>query len=255
MTEWLIADAGTGSFNLSPGVMKLLWVGIIFYLAAMLFIGWLSSRKVKSMSDFLVAGRRLPLWMATATLLATWFGAGSSMGVAATVYSDGIGGVIADPFGASISLLLAGIFIVGVLRKKGCMTVTDIIEKRFGSAAGIYASLWMIPVYVGWLAAQLLGLGTMLHLLTGINVSTGTIIGAVVVLIYTCAGGMWAVTLTDVVQVGLIIIGLVLVLRCCGKVCRRQIFLLPPAAAASTTMYSTSAAGSLWGSAVWLDRI
>lgn len=70
--------------------------------------------------------------MATATLLATWFGAGSSMGVAATVYTDGIGGVLADPFGASISLVLAGIFIVGLLRRLKCLTVTDIVERKYG---------------------------------------------------------------------------------------------------------------------------
>ena len=186
--------------------------GMCIYMLLMLFIGWISCRKVSKMSDFLVAGRRLPLWMSTATLLATWFGAGSSMGVAATVYSDGINGVLADPFGASLSLILAGVFIVGMLRKNGCMTVTDIIERRFGKAAGVYASLWMIPVYVGWLGAQLLGLGTILNLLLGISVIKGTLIGAAVVLLYTCAGGMWAVTLTDVVQVGIMIIGLIMLL-------------------------------------------
>ena len=210
MSIWL--GAVSGNILLPSGTMTMLVAGIIIYMLAMLFIGWFSSRKVAGMSDFLVAGRRLPLWMATATLLATWFGAGSSMGVAATVYADGISGVIADPFGASLSLILAGMFIVGMLRKKGCMTVTDIIERRFGKAAGIYASLWMIPVYVGWLGAQLLGLGTILNLLTGISVIKGTLIGAAVVLLYTCAGGMWAVTLTDVVQVGIMILGLIVLL-------------------------------------------
>ena len=161
--------------------MTFLFIGVIVYIFLMLLIGWISSRKVSGMSDFLVAGRRLPLWMATATLLATWFGAGSSMGVAATVYSDGINGVLADPFGAALSLIFAGIFIVGLLRKNGCMTVTDIIERRFGKAAGVYASLWMIPVYVGWLGAQLLGLGTILNLIVGVPLVTGTLIGTVVV--------------------------------------------------------------------------
>ncbi len=204
--------ASAGSLALPAETMKMLVIGIAVYMVAMLLIGWISSRKVSGMSDFLVAGRRLPLWMATATLLATWFGAGSSMGVAATVYSDGISGVLADPFGASLSLILAGVFIVGILRKKQCMTVTDIIERRFGKAAGVYASLWMIPVYVGWLGAQLLGLGTILNLLTGMSVVHGTLIGAAVVLLYTCAGGMWAVTLTDVVQVGIMVLGLIMLL-------------------------------------------
>ena len=204
--------AASGSFDLPSGTLKTLWIGMIIYCIAMLLIGWWSSRKVQGLHDFLVAGRRLPLWMATATLLATWFGAGSSMGVASTVYTDGIGGVLADPFGAALSLIFAGVFVVGLLRKQGCMTVTDIISRRYGVGAGIYASLWMIPVYVGWLGAQLKGLGTILNLLTGMSVATGTWIGAAVVLFYTCAGGMWAVTITDVVQVGIMIIGLIFIM-------------------------------------------
>lgn len=188
-----------------------LGAGIIVYIIGMLFIGAWASKKVKGMNDFLVAGRRLPLWMATATLLATWFGAGSSMGVAANVYSSGLGSVIQDPFAASISLILAGIFIVGMLRKAKCLTVTDIVERRFGKWAGIYTSLWMVPVYVGWLGAQVMGLGTILHLLTGMNPTAGCLIGAGVVLVYTLAGGMWAVTLTDVIQVSLIVCGLFLI--------------------------------------------
>lgn len=197
-----------GGTMLSQSGMITLWIGIVAYVGVLIGIGFWSSRKVKGMNDFLVAGRRLPLWMATATLLATWFGAGSSMGVAATVYSDGIGGVLADPFGASISLVLAGIFIVGLLRRLKCLTVTDIVERKYGKWAGVYTSLWMIPVYIGWLGAQMLGIGTILHILTGMDAIWGTLIGAAVVLIYTFAGGMWAVTLTDVVQVSLIVIGL-----------------------------------------------
>ena len=132
----------------SKTTLVTMWLGIAIYFLILMGIGIWSGKHIKDMKDFLVAGRRLPLWMATGTLIATWFGAGSSMGVCATVYSDGLGGVLADPFGASISLILAGIFIVGMLRKLKCLTVTDIIASRFGSAAGVYASIWMIPVSV-----------------------------------------------------------------------------------------------------------
>jgi SSS family transporter len=203
------ADVGAKiGLGLSQSGMYTLYCGIIIYILGILAVGFFAGRKVKGISDFLVAGRRLPLWMATGTLLATWFGAGSSMGVAATVFSSGIGSVIADPFAASISLILAGIFIVGLLRKLKCLTVTDIIERRFGKWAGIYASIWMVPVYVGWLGAQVLGMGTILHVLLGIDIVLGSWIGAAIVLIYTVVGGMWAVTMTDLIQVSLIIIGL-----------------------------------------------
>lgn len=202
---------GEAMIHLDTVTRNMLWIGIGIYVATVLAIGWFSGRKVKNLGDFIVAGRRLPLWMATATLLATWFGAGSSMGVAATVYSGDLRDVIADPFGASISLILAGVFVVGVLRKLNCMTVTDIIQKKYGRSAGIYASLWLIPVYIGWLGAQVLGLGTLLNLLTGIDLFYARIIGAAVVLFYTVTGGMWAVTMTDVVQVILIVAGLFII--------------------------------------------
>ncbi len=205
-----VGVAAAASFGLSQQAIYMLWCGIGIYLLAMLAIGFWSSRRIKKMSDFLVAGRRLPLWMATATLLATWFGAGSSMGVAAKVYSDGVPAVIADPFAASVSLLIAGVFIVGMLRKAGCMTVTDIIERKYGRGCGAYASLWMLSVYIGWLGAQLRGIGIILNVLTGLDTNLGTLIGTAVVVIYTFAGGMWAVTLTDIVQVTLIIFGLIL---------------------------------------------
>ncbi|MCQ2380554.1 MAG: sodium:solute symporter family protein, partial [Victivallaceae bacterium] len=207
MTETIFQQLG-----LPNSMVTWLFIGIGVYMAGMLAIGFLSAKKVNNLKDYIVAGRRLPLWMATGTLLATWFGAGSSMGVAATVYQQGIIGVLADPFGASISLLLAGIFVVGILRKNKCLTVTDTIARKYGPGAGIYASLWMIPVYIGWLSAQFLGLGTILHVLTGLSVWKGTIIGAIVVLIYTYAGGMWAVTLTDIVQVSIIILGLMVIM-------------------------------------------
>ncbi len=215
-------------------------VGIIIaYVLAIMFVGWWASRKVSNMDDFLVAGRKLPLWMATATLLATWFGAGSSMGVAATVYRSGAYGVVADPFGASISLILAGLFYVKVLRRMRLLTVTDIIERCYGRGAGVYASFWMLPVYIGWLGVQIMGAGKIVNILFGFNETLASVIAAVIILIYTFAGGMWAVTLTDVIQVALIILGLAIILplavNSCGgittlmeRIPSTDISLLPP---------------------------
>ena len=81
--------------GLSDSTRMILWIGIGVYFVILMGIGIWSGKHIKDMKDFLVAGRRLPLWMATGTLMATWFGAGSSMGVCASVYSDGIGSVLA----------------------------------------------------------------------------------------------------------------------------------------------------------------
>ncbi len=186
--------------------------GISLYVLAMLLIGLWSSKQIKGLDDFLVAGRRLPFYLATATLFATWFGAGSLMGAAGTAYSDGILGVISDPFAAGVSLILAGFFFVGMLRRMKLLTVTDVFGKYYSKGTEIFASILMVPVYVGWLGAQMVALGYIMHMLTGINPLLGIVIGAFIVLIYTFAGGMWAVTLTDFVQVVILILGLLIIL-------------------------------------------
>jgi len=186
--------------------------GVFVYMAAMLGIGYWSSRQIKNLADFLVAGRRLPFILATATLFATWFGAGSLMGAAGTAYTDGILGVISDPFAAGLSLILAGIFFVALLRRLKLLTITDIFGIYYSKGAEIFASILMVPVYIGWLGAQMVALGYIMHILIGIDPLLGIMLGGFIVLIYTFAGGMWAVTLTDFVQVIILVAGLFIIL-------------------------------------------
>lgn len=183
--------------------------GVMIYMIAMLAVGYYSSRKIKVFADFMVAGRRLGYWLATATLIATWFGAGSCMGASGTVYADGIIGVVSDPFAAGLSLILAGIFYVGFLRRMNLLTVTDIFGIYYSKKAEIFASILMVPVYVGWLGSQMVAIGYILNVLTGMDTTLGIILGSGVVIIYTYQGGMWAVTLTDFLQIIFVFIGLI----------------------------------------------
>jgi len=186
-------------------------IGVSGYMAGMLAVGWWSARRVKNFTDFLVAGRRLPFYLAFATLFATWFGAGSCMGASGTAYSQGLMGVIADPFAAGLSLILAGLFYVGLLRRLQLLTVTDVFGRYYGRGSEIFASLLMIPVYIGWLGSQMVALSYVLNRLMGIEPTAGIIISAVIVAVYTTAGGMWAVTLTDFIQVTILILGLFII--------------------------------------------
>lgn len=182
--------------------------GVFCYMGVMIGIGYLGSRRVHNSDDFLVAGRSLPAPLVTATLFATWFGAGSCMGAAGTVYEQGILGVISDPLAAGLSLILAGLFYVRIMRRMEFLTVVDVFGKYYGKNCEIFASFLMIPVYIGWLGSQIVALGYLLNILTGMDVTTGMLIGAVIALTYTFAGGMWAVTLVDILHVIVLITGL-----------------------------------------------
>lgn len=190
--------------------MNLVLIGMGLYLALMLGIGIYASRRVSSSQDFIVAGKRLSLPFCTATLAATWFGGGICIGAASAAYEGGFMAVIADPFGAALCLFLAGLFYVRILRRMGLMTVASFFTSRFDERAGLLASMCTIPAYIGWVASLMVAFGRILQSLTGLEPATGIVIAALIVLIYTFAGGMWAVTLTDFVQVVVLVLGLLI---------------------------------------------
>ncbi|MEN3013567.1 MAG: sodium:solute symporter family protein [Endomicrobiia bacterium] len=185
-------------------------VGI--YFSGMLFIGWFTSYKVKNLTDFLVAGRKLGFILATATMFATWFGAESVMGTAATVYKQGLKGVIADPFGASLALILAGLFYAVAFYKLKLLTVVEVFGLHYNKKLETFATLLMLPVYIGWLGAQIVAIGYIFSVFTQLPPNLGMILGTAVVLIYTLTGGMWAVTITDFFQMIILIVGIIAIL-------------------------------------------
>ncbi len=185
--------------------------GLALYCLFILGVGLYASRRITGSADFIVAGKRLSLLFCTATLAATWFGGGICIGAASAAYEGGFMAVIADPFGAALCLFLAGLFYVRIMRRMGLMTIASFFTTRFNRHAGLLASLCTIPAYVGWVASLMVAFGRILQSVTGLDPVAGIGIAAVVVLLYTFAGGMWAVTLTDFFQVIILIAGLVFI--------------------------------------------
>ena len=182
------------------------------YLVMMLAIGIWASKRTGSTENFIVAGRRLPIWIGSATIIATWFGGGTMMGAAGASYEHGLLGVIADPFGGALCLFLVGFFFVRMFRRLRLLTFIDFFENRYGKTAATIAAVGSIASNIGWTGALLVAFGLVFQSLTGVPMEIGIMGGAVVVFIYTVVGGMWAVAVTDFVQIVVIAIGLILLL-------------------------------------------
>jgi len=195
--------------QIDPSLKWLLAACIVLYIIVMYVVGYIAERKVHNAEDFLVAGRRLPLSLAWMTLLATWFGAGTMLTAADEVRSGGLQRAALDPFGAGTCLLLAGFFVAGPLWRMQLLTVPDFFRQKFGPTAELISSLILVPSYFGWIAAQFCALAEVLELFFGIPVMWGLILVAVVGTGYTLMGGMWSVTLTDAIQISLVLGGLV----------------------------------------------
>ena len=179
----------------------------------MLVIGLVASRKVgSSSSEFIVAGRKMPIWLCSTTIMATWFGGASILGGAGASYQGGLLAVIADPFGAALCLFLVGFFFVRIFRRLRLLTFIEFFENRYGRAAATIAAIGSISSNIGWTGGLLVAFGFVFQALTGVPVELGIMGGALVVFVYTSVGGMWAVAMTDFVQVIIIVLGLVCLL-------------------------------------------
>lgn len=191
-------------------VATMLGLAMGLYLAVMLGIALWTREKVHSTEDFLVAGRRLPLSMAWATLFATWFGAGTLLASADEVSQQGLRAVALEPLGAGICLILAGLFFARPLWEAKLLTLADYYKLRFGRRAELLFSLNAVT-YFGWIAAQLVGMAGIFQVFFGWPLLLGVVVTAVVAVSYTLLGGMWSVTLTDALQIGVLLVGLAVI--------------------------------------------
>lgn len=189
--------------------MSLLWIALAVYVGVMLAIGFWMSRRVRDTEDYIVAGRKMPLWICTFTLLATWFGPALCIGAAGEAYSGGLLAVVAEPYGGALCLFLCGFFFFGVVRRLKLLTIADYFRRRYGRHAEILAALGLIPIYIAWVSGMLVAFGIVLHEFAGIDTVPAILLGTAIVVVYTISGGMWAVSLTDVVQSAFLILGVV----------------------------------------------
>ncbi|MFN3376791.1 MAG: sodium:solute symporter family protein [Burkholderiaceae bacterium] len=183
---------------------------IVLYLLVSIGIGLYAATRVHNTADYAVAGRSLPLAVVIATTFATWFGSETVLGVSAKFVSGNLGAVVEDPFGASMCLVLVGLFFAYKLYQKNLITIGDYYRQRFGKAVEMLCSFIIMFSYLGWVAAQITALGLVFNLLTdgAVSLTMGMVIGTAIVLIYTLYGGMWSVAMTDFVQMIVIVLGL-----------------------------------------------
>ncbi len=178
------------------------WVifGILGFFAVRMAIGYWAAQHVNNAADYIVAGRGLPIYMTSASIMATWFAAEALIGASAQAYRRGFQGVIFDPFGAVLCLLVSGVFFIRLMRRARYLTVIDFFEKRFGKVVGLIGSVVQIVAYLVWTAAQFVAGSVVVHSLFGGPPWLGVLLVGVIVTGYTTMGGMLADTLLDFIQ-------------------------------------------------------
>jgi high affinity choline transporter 7 len=183
---------------------------IITMYSAFLAAGWLAARKVKegSAAEMLVAGREMPVWLATFTMTATWVDGGYLLGTAEGAYKSSLASALQGGLCFGISLILGGLFFAHRMRRLEFTTLIDPFEARFGKK---WAAVLFLPAMMGevfWGAELLVAIGSTLGVALRMPLATAILLSAAVVVAYTMVGGMWSVAYTDALQLGLVVLGL-----------------------------------------------
>jgi Na+/proline symporter len=200
------------------------FVVMLAYLAVQLGIGVWISRRIRSESDYLLAGRNLGYSLATFSIFATWFGAETLVGSAGNAYRDGVSLGNAEPFGYGLCLILAGLVFAGPLWRRRLTTLADLFRQRYSVGVERLVALIVIPGSVLWAAAQIRAFGYILTTSSTISPSVAIACAAGSTMLYTMFGGLLADATNDVIQsvvitVGLFILlgGVVIELQQCGR--------------------------------------
>lgn len=186
------------------------FVILIAYLIGILLIGFFSYRKVSSFQDYAVAGRTMPKALIFATLAATCIGGGATTGRVAYAFQTGV--IIAFiGLAAVLNHIIAGLFIAPKIREMpNVYTAGDIAAFYYGKSGRLITGIITFLFCAAMFGAQILAMGNILQVMTGLPLIPLIIGASAFVIIYTWAGGMVAVIYTDAIQFIVLVAGITL---------------------------------------------
>lgn len=186
----------------------------ILYFVAIIIIALVTLRRVKKGTDYALAGRSLGWPVTIGTLVAAMIGSSAAMGKSGTAYEYGIG-ILWLPIAIFIGYLIFSLFIAHRLRQANVWSVTELLERRFGSTVRHLAAIVLVIAVISIFGAQLIAMGIVFKLAgepLGISYQVAVLFAGVILVFYTTMGGMYAVAFTDLLQFAIMIPVLTIVL-------------------------------------------
>lgn len=185
---------------------------IVLYLAAMVVIGLWAARRAHTATDYRVAGRRLGTGLYTSTMAAVVLGGASTVGGVGLGYQYGISGmwlVVAIATG----LAVLSLFFAPRIQSLKVFTVSQMLQLRYGARGGATASSFVMLAYTVMIAVtSTAAYASIFSVLFPISRPWAILLGGVVVIAYSVLGGMWSITLTDLMQFVFMTIGIFAIL-------------------------------------------
>ena len=184
-------------------------VVIVAYFAIMIGIGFWSMRRTKNREDYLVAGRRLGFPMFFGCMAALAVGGAVTVGGTGKGYGDGLAGIwVGGSLG--MGLIALGMLISSKLNRLRALSVNEVIERNDGPLARVFGATLTIIYTISLTVVQIVSMGAIVSGLFNLSNTVSMVLAGCVVVFYTFLGGMWSVTMTDIVQFVVETLGIVI---------------------------------------------
>lgn len=187
------------------------WIIVLLYLVAMLAIGFFARGKIETMDDFILGGKRFGKLALIGTIVSTMVGSGMTLGAVGTSYASGSTSTVPWMyFGFATGLIVMGL-IAPKVRETNTRSLAEMMNLKFGKAARICMAILVTFYAVSMVAINIAGLRTVIINCFNIpveSVALVTVIAAVIAIVYTSIGGMYAVVWTDVAQFAIMFLGI-----------------------------------------------
>lgn len=191
------------------------YVIIAAYFAVIVAVGIAGTKLAKTQEDYLVAGRRLGFPMFFGCMAAMALGGGSTIGSAQLGYEFGFGGIWLN-LSIGLGLILAGLLITSKLSHLRALSVNEVVEQSYGRAAHTFSTVLTLIYTLTLSVVQVISIGSIINGAIGLDATISMVVGGGIVIVYTFLGGMWSVTMTDIVQFVVKTVGiLILAPLCC----------------------------------------
>ena len=187
------------------------YVVIALYFAVMIGAGYIGLRRARSADDYLVAGRRLGYPMYIGTLSAVVLGGASTIGGVSLGYQYGISGMWLV-FMLGLGIIALAVLLASRLTRLGVYTVSEMLGIRYGRSSLLIGAIVMAAYDLMVAVTSTIAIGTVFNVILGLSPSAAILLAGGIVVLYCVVGGMWSVTLTDILQFIIMTIGIFLIL-------------------------------------------
>ena len=184
---------------------------VVLYFALMIGAGYVGLRRARSAEDYLVAGRRLGPAMYLGTLSAVVLGGASTIGGVSLGYQYGISGMWLV-FMLGLGIIALGVLLSARLSRLGIYTVAEMLEVRYGSSSRLISAIIVAAYDLMVAVTATIAIGTVFNVILGLPSSLAILLAGGIVVLYSVVGGMWSITLTDILQFVIMTVGIFFVL-------------------------------------------